>query len=117
MRTPSKPITLHALQRKLAPIRGKYGLGEFKKISDTEYQTDINNGVSMFIQLPKHPENKYNQNIFKPVVTESGPLPKKAFRVGYTDYRYVEDKRLLGYTWSVQKADSLVKEIERAKLA
>lgn len=116
MPTLSKPITLSDLKAKLRPICNKYDLGEFVKISDTEYQTKIKDGISLFIQLPKDPGNKYNSKMFNPVQAEYGPLPEKAFRVGYTDWKYVEDKRLLGYVWSKQKAKSLIREINNARL-
>ena len=105
-------------------MSGAKGLGEFHKVSDPEYRTQIVNDRSMFIQFPSHADNKYDRTIFKPVfheivfdegdVREIGKydhaiMPESAYRVGWTNHA-TNDSRLIGYIWSKAKGESLARE-------
>lgn len=106
------------------------GLGEFYKVSDTEYRTQIVDNRSMFIQFPSHIDNKYDRTIFKPVFHEivfdegnvreidkydRAIMPRSAYRVGWTNHA-TNDSRLIGYIWSKAKGKSLAREWRAASL-
>ena len=91
--------TVTKLMKDIAPMRTKLNLPQFKKVDDDYYETPIVNNRSMFIQLPKHKQNDFY---------------REAYRIGYTQYGYKNDSRLIGYSWNKKKSVSLSREFEKS---
>ena len=87
------------LMRDIAPMRAKLNLPQFQKVDDNTYETPVVENKSMFIQLPTHKQNDYH---------------REAYRIGYTQYGYKNDSRLIGYSWNKAKSVSLAKEFAKS---